>query len=60
MPAVPVIGDVLQYTTAPLFARALWPLLMRKIFGPAAVPQKFRDGFPRRWLCDPLSSVPRL
>jgi pimeloyl-ACP methyl ester carboxylesterase len=47
MPAVPVIGDVLRYTTAPLFARALWPLLMRKIFGPAAVPQKFRDGFPK-------------
>jgi pimeloyl-ACP methyl ester carboxylesterase len=47
LPAVPVIGDVLRYTISPLLTRALWPLLMRKIFGPAAVPQKFRDGFPK-------------
>lgn len=45
-PAVPIIGDILSYTLAPLISRAAWPLLMRKIFGPAPVPEKFR-GFPK-------------
>ncbi len=47
LPAVPVIGDLLRYTISPLLTRAVWPLLMRKIFGPAEVPRKFRDGFPK-------------
>jgi pimeloyl-ACP methyl ester carboxylesterase len=45
-PAVPVIGDILSYTLAPLLSRAVWPLLMRKIFGPAPIPAKF-GGFPK-------------
>jgi pimeloyl-ACP methyl ester carboxylesterase len=45
-PAVPIIGDILSYTLAPLISRAIWPLLMRKIFGPAPVPAKF-SGFPK-------------
>ncbi len=46
-PAIPVLGDVMRYTISPLIARAVWPLLMRKIFGPASVPSKFKRGFPR-------------
>jgi pimeloyl-ACP methyl ester carboxylesterase len=46
-PAVPVLGDVLRYTLAPLLGRALWPRLMRKIFGPASMPESFAAGFPR-------------
>jgi hypothetical protein len=46
-PAVPLMGDILRHTVYPLIARAAWPLLMRKIFGPAAVPRKLRDGFPK-------------
>lgn len=40
-PAIPVVGDVLGYTLAPLMARLMWPVTMRKIFGPASVPPAF-------------------
>ena len=46
-PAVPILGDILRYTVAPLLGRVLWPALMRKIFRPAKVPAKFADGFPK-------------
>lgn len=45
-PAIPVLGDILRYTLAPIISRAIWPLLMRRLFGPAQVPEKFR-GFPK-------------
>mgnify|MGYP001285145388 CR=1 FL=1 len=45
-PAVPVLGDILRYTISPILGRVLWPLLMRTIFGPQPVPEKFA-GFPR-------------
>lgn len=44
-PALPVIGDILNYTVSPLLARLLWPLVLRKIFGPSPIPRKFA-GFP--------------
>ncbi len=46
LPASPVVGDVLRHTVSPLIARLAWPLMMRKIFGPAPTPDKFRQ-FPR-------------
>jgi len=45
-PAVPVIGDVMRYTISPLIGRMMWPALLRRIFGPAPVPQRFASGFP--------------
>jgi pimeloyl-ACP methyl ester carboxylesterase len=51
-PAIPVIGDIGRYTLAPIISRAIWPLLMRKIFGPAPVPQKF-DSFPKEMAVRP-------
>jgi len=45
-PAIPVIGTLFRYTAAPLLGRLIWPLLMRKIFGPASTPEKFH-GFPK-------------
>ena len=46
MPAMPILGDIFRYTLAPLLGRIMWPYLMRKIFGPAEVPNKFTKGFP--------------
>jgi len=46
VPAIPVVGDVIRYTIAPILSRLAWPLLMRKIFGPQPVPAKFAR-FPR-------------
>jgi pimeloyl-ACP methyl ester carboxylesterase len=45
-PAVPLIGAIVRYTLAPIASRLMWPLLLRKIFGPAPVPTKF-DRFPK-------------
>lgn len=46
-PAIPILGDVLRYTLAPLASRVLWPIALRKIFGPREIPRKFLDGFPK-------------
>ena len=46
-PAVPVLGDVVRFTVSPLLARLMWPVMTKKIFGPATVPEKFEDGFPK-------------
>lgn len=51
-PAVPLLGDVARHTIAPLTSRLVWPLLMRKIFGPAPVPAKFKD-FPEEMAVRP-------
>lgn len=51
-PALPLLGDVARHTIAPLASRLLWPLLLRKIFGPAPVPPKFR-AFPREMAVRP-------
>ncbi|MGY3075856.1 pimeloyl-ACP methyl ester carboxylesterase [Bradyrhizobium sp. LM6.10] len=45
VPAVPGLGDIVSNTISPLVARLMWPGLMRKIFGPQSVPEKFA-GFP--------------
>lgn len=45
-PAVPVFGDVLSYTVAPIISRLIWSRLLRKLFSPAPVPEKFRF-FPK-------------
>ena len=51
-PAVPVVGDILSHTVSPILGRLLWPLVMRKIFGPAKVPAKFQ-GFPKEMALRP-------
>jgi pimeloyl-ACP methyl ester carboxylesterase len=51
-PAVPVLGDLARQTVAPFMARLLWPLLLRKMFGPAPVPGKFRR-FPKEMAVRP-------
>ena len=52
MPAVPLLGDVLRHTIAPPLSRLLWPLMMRKIFGPQPTPPKF-GAFPREMALRP-------
>jgi pimeloyl-ACP methyl ester carboxylesterase len=51
-PAAPVVGDILSHTLSPILGRLLWPLLMRKIFGPAKVPAKF-GAFPKEMALRP-------
>ncbi len=44
-PAVPVIGDAMRYTVSPLIGRAITPLVVKKVFSPSPVPDKF-ENFP--------------
>ena len=52
LPAIPLIGDLLSHTLSPLLSRLMWPLLLRKIFGPSPVPEKFK-GFPEEMAVRP-------
>jgi pimeloyl-ACP methyl ester carboxylesterase len=45
-PAIPGLGDIFAYTLSPILSRLMWPAMLRKLFGPRSVPQKFQ-GFPK-------------
>ena len=45
--AVPVLGDVLRHTVSPLLGAATLPLLIKGMFAPLPVPERFQEGFPR-------------
>jgi pimeloyl-ACP methyl ester carboxylesterase len=45
-PAVPVLGDILRWTLSPWIGRLAWPLILKRIFGPAHVPERFRREVP--------------
>jgi pimeloyl-ACP methyl ester carboxylesterase len=49
---IPGIGDVMSYTILPILNRLMWPALLRKLFGPRSVPEKFA-GFPREMAVRP-------
>jgi pimeloyl-ACP methyl ester carboxylesterase len=51
-PALPLIGEILSHTLSPLISRAIWPLMMAKIFGPRPVPEKF-EAFPKEMALRP-------
>ena len=51
-PVIPLVGHVLRYTLSPILTRVMWPLLMRRLFGPATVPEKF-DAFPKEMALRP-------
>jgi pimeloyl-ACP methyl ester carboxylesterase len=47
-PALPLIGTLMRHTISPLLGRLMWTPIMRRMFGPAAVPPSF-TAFPK-WL----------
>jgi len=51
-PSLPLIGDILSYTLSPLISRAMWPVMMTKIFGPRSVPKKYK-AFPKEMALRP-------
>lgn len=56
-PAIPVIGDIISYTLSPILGRLMWPLAIKKMFGPSRVPGKF-GGFPKPMALRPSQIVP--
>ena len=53
-PAVPVIGDIISHTLAPLLSRAMWPISVGEMFAPKREPTKF-SGFPKEMALRPSS-----
>jgi pimeloyl-ACP methyl ester carboxylesterase len=45
-PAIPLLGDLLCYTVAPLIGEAMAPRMIAKMFAPQAVPGRFAREFP--------------
>src|SRR4051812_12154977 len=52
-PAIPLFGDLLRYTIAPLVSGAILPTLLRKLFAPQAIPEAFRNEFPKSMMLRP-------
>ncbi len=46
-PALPVFGDFLRHTFAPLLARAWLPVFVKRLFEPSPVPAAFERHYPR-------------
>ncbi len=53
-PAIPVIGDAMRHTISPLVARAMLPGLIKQMFAPAEVPERFEHQFPKELMLRPL------
>ena len=52
-PAIPVFGDLLRYTIAPILSWAALPGLTRKLFAPRPVPKVFKNEFPTSLMLRP-------
>jgi pimeloyl-ACP methyl ester carboxylesterase len=52
-PAVPVLGDAMRYTISPLVARGILPDLIKQMFAPADVPERFESQFPKEMMLRP-------
>jgi pimeloyl-ACP methyl ester carboxylesterase len=46
-PGLPVIGPLLRWSISPLIARLIFPAMLRHLFAPGPVPERFRAAFPR-------------
>jgi pimeloyl-ACP methyl ester carboxylesterase len=51
-PAIPGLGDIVSFTISPILSRLMWPAMLRKMFGPRSVPEKFA-GFPKEMAVRP-------
>ncbi|WP_262299801.1 alpha/beta fold hydrolase [Microvirga sesbaniae] len=52
-PAIPLIGDVMRYTVSPPVARAILPGMIKRVFQPASVPERFEREFPKALMLRP-------
>ena len=57
-PAIPILGDILRYTVAPLLGRIVWPALMRKISDRRKCRRSSPRVFRQALHFDPRSSAP--
>jgi pimeloyl-ACP methyl ester carboxylesterase len=45
-PAIPIVGDLLRYTIAPIISWVMLPGLSEKLFAPRPVPEAIKNEFP--------------
>jgi pimeloyl-ACP methyl ester carboxylesterase len=50
--AIPGLGDIVSHTISPIVSRLMWRAMLRKLFGPRSVPEKFA-GFPKEMAVRP-------
>jgi pimeloyl-ACP methyl ester carboxylesterase len=46
VPAIPLVGDLLRHTVAPLIGEAMAPALIERMFSPQGVSPRFANQFP--------------
>ena len=52
--AIPGIGDLLRHTVSPLAGRLMMPAMIKGLFAPAAIPERFERSFPKAMMLRPL------
>lgn len=52
--AIPGIGDLMRYTVSPVVSRILQPALIKAMFAPASVTDRFEREFPKAMMLRPL------
>jgi pimeloyl-ACP methyl ester carboxylesterase len=46
-PGLPIIGPLLRWSVSPLIARIIYPAVLRRVFAPGRVSERFLAAFPR-------------
>ncbi|ARO54593.1 alpha/beta hydrolase [Methylorubrum zatmanii] len=52
--AIPILGELLRHTVSPVIGRALLPAMIKGLFAPAAIPERFDREFPTDMMLRPL------
>ncbi len=52
--AIPGVGDLMRYTVSPVLGRLMQPALIKAMFAPAAVTDRFDRKFPKAMMLRPL------
>lgn len=52
--AIPILGDLLRHTVSPVIGRALLPAMIKGMFAPASIPERFDREFPTDMMLRPL------
>lgn len=45
-PALPIVGDAMRHTVSPALGRLMAPLIVKQVFAPAPVSERFRERYP--------------
>jgi pimeloyl-ACP methyl ester carboxylesterase len=51
--AIPILGDLIRYTVAPIISWTILPSAFRKLFSPRSVPLEFKNELPRSLMFRP-------